>query len=50
MKLIKIHKILRFKQSDWLKKYFDLNTSKRKKAVNSLERDFFELNNDSEFG
>ena len=41
MKLIKIHKILRFKQSAWLKKYIDFNTDKRKNAVSSFERDFF---------
>ena len=32
MKLIKIHKILKFKQSDRMKKYIDFNTEKRKNA------------------
>ena len=33
MKLTKVHKILKFKQSDWLKKYFDFDTEKRKTAA-----------------
>ena len=36
--------MLKFKQSDWMKKYIDFNAEKKRiKAANDFEKDFFKL-------
>ena len=50
MRLTKIHRILKFKQSDSMKRQIDFNTEKRKNADNDFEKDFFKLIKNSVYG
>ena len=50
MKLIKIHKLLKFKQSNWLKIYIEFNTKKRREATDKISQNFFKLLINSVYG
>ena len=50
MILKKIHRILKFKQKDWIKPYIDFNTEKRKEVTNESDKNHFKLLNNVVYG
>ena len=48
--LKKVHRILGFKQSDWMKPYIDFNTQKRKEATNEADKNLSKPLNNAVYG
>ena len=48
--LKKVHRILKFKQKDWMKPYIDFNTEKIKEATNDADKNLFKLLNNAVYG
>ena len=50
LRLVKIHKVMSFKQSPWMRPYIELCAEKRKTASTNFQKDFWKLMMNAVFG
>jgi hypothetical protein len=48
--LVKVHRVIKYTQCDYIKKYIELNTSYRSQAKNDFEKDLYKLLNNIIYG